>query len=188
MTMFTKFDSVKALKTLIKLAAVALTSPATVSIASNLYPAMPVLRAVVSVAALILVEGCVLLGWEMLDKQGKQATFTQRLLYAGLMWVAYLSLFGIAVYHNEGLAGLMFRITLGVMLVYTSAEAGLLASLKTGDQADRDIFKAWHVKHHARKLARQSVRNLRSNSAYVSSCRLQPCPSRWSRQVQRLKF
>ena|SRR5689334_3481003 len=70
--MLTKFDSVKALKTLIKLAAVALTSPATVGVASNLYPDDPILRVVVSVAALILVEGCLLLGWEMLS--GKPST------------------------------------------------------------------------------------------------------------------
>ena len=62
--MFAKFDSVKTLETLIKLAAVALTSPATVGVASSLYPADPILRMVVSVVALILVEGCLLLGWE----------------------------------------------------------------------------------------------------------------------------
>ena len=94
--MFGKFDSVKTLKTLIKLAAVALTSPATISVASGLYPNDPIVRTVVSIAALILVEGCLLLGWQMLDQEGKQATVTQRWLYAGLMWVAYLSLFGIA--------------------------------------------------------------------------------------------
>jgi len=62
MTMFAKFDSVKTLKTLIKLAAVALTSPATVSVASSLYPNNLIVRTVVSIAALILVEGCLLLG------------------------------------------------------------------------------------------------------------------------------
>ena len=155
--MFKKFESVKALKLLIKMSAVALTSPATVSVASSLYPDSLVLRVVVSIAALILIEGCLLLGWEMLDQQGKQATLTQRWLYAGLMWVAYLSLFGIALYHNEGLAGLVFRLTLGVVLIYASAEAGLLASLRIEDQADRDIFKDWHVKRYARKLARQSA-------------------------------
>jgi len=116
--MFAKFDSVKTLKTLIKFAAVALTSPATVSVASSLYPTDPILRTVVSVAALILVEGCLLLGWEMLDQQGRNATATQRWLYAGLAWVAYFSLFVIALNHNEGAAGLTFRLTLGVMLVY----------------------------------------------------------------------
>lgn len=114
--MFAKIDSVKTLKVLIKISAVALTSPATVAVADSLYPDSPAIRVVVSIAALILIEGCLLLGWQMLDQQGKQATFTQRLLYAGLMWVAYISLFGIALYHNKGLAGLMFRLTLGVML------------------------------------------------------------------------
>lgn len=73
------------------------------------------------------------------------------------MWVAYCSLFGIALYHNEGLAGLMFRLTLGVVMMYASAEVGLLASLKTEAQADKDIFKDWHVKRYVQKLARQSA-------------------------------
>jgi hypothetical protein len=125
--MFKKYNSIKALKTLIKLAAVMLTSPATVAVASSLYPDHPITKVTVSVASLILIEGCLLLGWEMLDQQGKHATMTQRWLYAGLMWVAYLSLFGIALYHNEGGAGFAFRATLGVILLYTSIEAGLLA-------------------------------------------------------------
>jgi len=155
--MFAKFDSVKTLKTLIKLAAVTLTSPATVGVASSLYPADPILRTVASIAALILVEGCLLLGWEMLDQQGKNSTATQRWLYAGLAWVSYFSLFVIALNHNEGAAGLTFRLTLGVMLVYASAEAGLLANVKHEGQADRDIFRDWQVKRYARKLARKSA-------------------------------
>lgn len=83
--MFTKFDSVKVLKTLIKLAAAALASPATIPVVSGLYPNDPMARTVVSIAALILVEGCLLLGWQMLDHQGKQATVTQRWLYARLI-------------------------------------------------------------------------------------------------------
>jgi len=155
--MRTKFDSVKTLKTLIKLAAVAITSPATVSVAGSLYPTDPILRVVVSIAALILVEGCLLLGWEMLDQQGKNATATQRWLYAALAWVAYFSLFVIALNHNEGTAGLTFRLTLGVMLVYASVEAGLLAGVKREGQTDRDIFADWQVKRYARKLARKSA-------------------------------
>jgi len=155
--MFTKFDSVKTLKTSIKLAVVALTSPATIGVASSLYPSDAILRAVVSIAALILVEGCLLLGWEMLDQQGKSAIATQRWLYAGLAWVAYFSLFVIALNHNEGTAGLTFRLTLGVMLVYASVEAGLMANIKHEGQADRDIFTDWQVKRYARKLARRSA-------------------------------
>ncbi len=155
--MFKKIDSVKTLKTLTKLAAVAITSPATVSVASSLYPTDPILRVVVSIAALILVEGCLLLGWEMLDQQGKNATMTQRWLYAGLAWVAYFSLFVIALSHNEGMAGLTFRLTLGVVLLYTSVEAGLLATIKREGQADRDISSDWQVKRYSRKLARNSA-------------------------------
>ncbi len=155
--MFAKFDSVKALKTLIKLAAVALTSPATVSVASSLYPNNLIVRMVVSIAALILVEGCLLLGWEMLDQQGKNASMAQRWLYAGLAWVAYFSLFLIALNHNEGAAGLTFRLTLGVMLVYASVEAGLLAGIRRDGHADRDILTDWRVKRYARNLARKSA-------------------------------
>ncbi len=155
--MFAKSDSVKTLKTLIKLAAVALTSPATVSVASSLYATDPILRVVVSIAALILVEGCLLLGWEMLDQQGKNATMVQRWLYAALAWVAYFSLFIIALSHKEGTAGLTFRLTLGVVLLYTSVEAGLLAGIKREGQADRDIFADWQVRRYARKLARKSA-------------------------------
>jgi hypothetical protein len=153
-----KFDSVKALKTLIKLAAVALTSPATVTVASSLYPEHRITQVVVSGAALVLIEGCLLLGWQMLDQYGKSATLTQRGLYASLAWVAYFALFGIALYHQEGLAGLAFRLTLGVMLVYASAEAGLLADLKRQQQADKDIYTDRVVKRYARRLSRQDAK------------------------------
>jgi hypothetical protein len=155
--MFTKLNSVKALKTLIKLAAVALTSPATVTVAGSLYLTQPFTRIVVRISALILIEGCLLLGWQMLDQHGKNATMTQRWLYAGLMWVAYLSLFGVALYHHEGGAGVAFRATLGVMLLYASIEAGLLAEMKRNRQADRNIQKDWRVKRYARKLARRDA-------------------------------
>ncbi len=152
-----KSDSVKALKTLIKFSAVALTSPATIAVASSLYPNDPLIRVIVSVAALILVEGCLLLGWQMLDQEGKNSTMAQRWLYAGLAWVAYFSLFIIALNHNEGIAGLTFRLTLGVVLLYASMEAGLLASNKREGRADRDIFTDWQVKRYARKLAQKSA-------------------------------
>ena len=155
--MFGNFNSVKTLKTLIKFAAVALTSPATVAVAGNLYSDHPITRVVVSLAALVLIEGCLLLGWQMLDQEGKNATSTQRWLYAGLAWVAYFSLFGIAIYHQEGIAGFAFRLTLGVMLIYASMEAGLLASIKVARQADRDIKKDRRVQRYARKLARKSA-------------------------------
>lgn len=50
-----------------------------------------------------------------------------------------------------------FRLTLGVVLLYTSVEAGLLAGIKHEGQADRDIFADWQVKRYARKLSRKSA-------------------------------
>lgn len=155
--MFGKFNSIKLLKTLIKFSAVALTSPATVEVASSLYPDHAITRIIVSAAALVLVEGCLLLGWEMLDQHGKNVTTAQRWLYAGLAWVAYISLFGIALFHNEGIAGLAFRLTVGVVLLYASMEAGLLASVKIQKQADKDILKDWRVKRYARRLSRRNA-------------------------------
>lgn len=78
-------------------------------------------------------------------------------IYAGLAWIAYLSLFVIALFHNEGVAGIAFRLTLGVMLVYASAEAGLMAAVKTEEKTDKDILKDWRVKRYARQLARKSA-------------------------------
>jgi hypothetical protein len=78
---------------------------------------------------------------------------TQRWLYAGLMRVAYLSLFGIALYHNEGSAGFAFRATLGVML-YTPP---LRLEPKRNRQAVRNIQKDWRVKRYACRLARQEA-------------------------------
>jgi hypothetical protein len=56
--MYNKYNSVKAVKTLIKLAAVMLTSPAIVVVASSLYPDHPITKVTVSPATLILAEGC----------------------------------------------------------------------------------------------------------------------------------
>ena len=74
----------------------------------------------------------------MCDQQGNNATIVQRWLYVRLVWVAYFSLFIIALNYHEGVSGLTFRPTLGVMLIYASIEAGLLAGLKHEGQADRD--------------------------------------------------
>ena len=73
------------------------------------------------------------------------------------MRITYFSKFVIGLNHNEGVSGLTFRLTLGVMLVYASIEAGLLAGIKHEGQADRDIFTDWQVKRYARKLARKSA-------------------------------
>jgi hypothetical protein len=100
--MFAKFDSVKTLKTLIKLAAVALTSPATVGVASSLYPTDPILRIVVSIAALILVEGCLEAGIDI-DVIGIQSHMHQG--YWGidrtLEVLGHFARFGLPIHFTE---------------------------------------------------------------------------------------
>jgi hypothetical protein len=141
----------KLLRGAIKIAAVALTSPATWAVAGNLYTS-PIQRVIVQLAALVLVEAALLLGWHMLDHSSR-ATSAQRMLYAVLTVTAYSVLWAVAIAHGEGLAGIGFRATLGVLIGYSVIESGLLAGIKLRQQADRDISRHWKVKRYRRKLA-----------------------------------
>lgn len=141
----------KLLRSTIKIAAVALTAPATWAVAGNLYTA-PLQQLIVQLAALALVEGALLLGWQMLDTNSK-ATTAQRVLYAGVTLVAYGVLWMVAIAHGEGLAGIGFRGTLGVLIGYSIFESGILANIQIKRQADRDITRHWRVKRYRRRLA-----------------------------------
>lgn len=141
------------LKALIKLAAVCLTAPATLAVASTLYIDFGLWRWVTAGAALVLVEGALLLGWQLLDSQGKTATSGQRGLYAALVVVAYVVLWAVALAHGEGLAGIAFRATLGVLIVYSLAEAGILAGLRVDAAIRRDVTNDRQVRKHQRRLA-----------------------------------
>jgi hypothetical protein len=131
----------------IKIAAVMLTAPATIEVAGSLYPDALVYRLIVQCAGLVLVEGALLLGWHMLDTESK-ATTGQRTLYASLAGVAYFVLWVIAWFHGEGIVGVAFRLTLGVLLAYSVSESGLMANISFKRQVDRDITKHWKVKRH----------------------------------------
>ncbi len=143
----------KILRAAIKLAAVCLTAPATLAVASSLYSEMGLFRWVVAGACLVLVEGALLLGWQLLDTQGKTATSGQRGLYAALVVVSYVVLWLVALAHGEGLAGIAFRSTLGVLIVYSLAEAGILANLKQDRDVLRDATRDRKVRRHQKRLA-----------------------------------
>jgi hypothetical protein len=119
-----KFDNV--LKWAVRLSAVGFTSPATWRIASGIY-AGP-LGVFVAGCALVLVEGAFLLSWWSIDHDSKAAP-AQRALYAVLLVVSYLTLLAIGV-SNEGIVGLVFRLSLGVVVAYSIAQAGALASIR----------------------------------------------------------
>jgi hypothetical protein len=142
----------KILRILIKIAAVTLTAPATISVASTLYMDTGLFRWIVAIACLMLVEGALLLGWQLLDERGKSATTGQRGLYASLVIVAYVVLWLVALAHGEGLAGIAFRSTLGVLIVYSLAEAGILAGLRQEAAVLKDFSRDGKVKRHAKKL------------------------------------
>lgn len=141
------------LKAVIKLAAVCLTAPATLAVASTLYADWGLWRWVTAGAALVLVEGALLLGWQLLDSQGKTATEGQRTLYAALVVVAYCVLWAIALAHGEGLAGIAFRATLGVLIAYSLAEAGIMAGLRQDRAILQDATRDRKVRRHQKRLA-----------------------------------
>jgi hypothetical protein len=141
----------KLLKNSIKIAAVALTSPATWTVAGGLYE-NAFQRILVQLAALVLVEGALMLGWWQLDNDRK-AEMPQRVLYATLALVSYIALWSIAIAHGEGAAGITFRLTLGVLLGYSVFESGILANIKLRRSADRNIESHYTVKRYRRKRA-----------------------------------
>jgi hypothetical protein len=138
------------IKNIIKIAAIALTSPATWVVAGGLY-SNPFQRVIVQIAALVLVEGALLLGWWQLDND-RQATMPQRILYATLSWVAYIALWSIAIAHGEGAAGITFRLTLGVLLGYSVFESGILGNIRLRKAKERNPNRYRKVRQ-ARKAA-----------------------------------
>lgn len=147
------------LKLVIKVAAILLTAPATIEVAGAVYPDNIVYRIMVQAAALVLVEGALMLGWHKLDTDAK-ATMPQRWLYAAIAVVAYIVLWAVAIAHHEG-GGAWFRATLGVLLGYSIIESGILANIKLNTDT-RDIMRDIWVIMHARKLDRKEAKAQRT--------------------------
>lgn len=128
----------KWLRSAIKIAGVVLTAPATLRVAAIPYQGVPVLNWLIPAAALILVEGGMLLGWHLLDTKQRAAP-AQRTLYAAIAGAGYLALWAIAFGNGEGLQGIAFRATLGVMVAFSIVESGILANVRLGRRIDRQI-------------------------------------------------
>jgi hypothetical protein len=150
-------DTKKLLNTAIKLAAVCLTTPATWLVAGGLYAGYPVLQAIVQPAAVVLVEGALLLGWYQLDNDRKAET-PQRALYATVAGVAYIALWSIALAHGEGAAGITFRLTLGVLLGYSIFESGILATIKARRAKERSVYNSPQIKRYQWKAEKEVAR------------------------------
>jgi hypothetical protein len=142
-------DTERLLKSSIKIAAVCLTSPATWQVSGRLYD-NPFQRILVQAAALVLVEGALLLGWWKLDND-RQSETPQRVLYATLAAVSYIALWSIAIAHGEGAAGVTFRLTLGVLLGYSVFESGILAGIRLRRSQERNPNRYHAVRQAKRK-------------------------------------
>lgn len=148
------------IKRSIKSAGVALTTPATMKVASQLYPDDPVLSVIVTVAAVILVEGTLLLGWHKLDDTSVPSTNAQRWLYTGLAGTAYVVTWAVALAHGEGIVGIFFRLTLLAALVYSVYNSGILATIRLQRSVARDITHHRKVRKY-RQQAEIRVERLR---------------------------
>jgi transposase-like protein len=141
---------------------VALTAPATWAVAGGLYTA-PVQQVTVQLAALVLVEGALLLGWHLLDTDVGE-TNLQRGVYAALTVITYGVLWAVALAHGEGLAGIAFRLTLGVLVGYSVVEAAVRAGIKVNMKADDNILMHRAVKNDWRRKAKEDA--IADNSAH----------------------
>jgi hypothetical protein len=145
----------KLLRLLIKGAAVALTAPATWAVAGRLYAGW-FQSLIVQAAALVLVEGALLLGWHLLDADAGETTL-QRGVYAGITLIAYGVLWAVAWAHGEGWAGIAFRATLGVLVIYSVIEAAVRAGIKINAKASGDILAHRAVKNDWRRKAKEDA-------------------------------
>jgi hypothetical protein len=61
-------------------------------------------------------------------------------VYAALTVIAYGVLWAVALAHSEGLAGIAFRLTLGVLVGYSVVEAVVRVGIKVNMKADDNIL------------------------------------------------
>jgi IclR helix-turn-helix domain len=130
--------------TVIKIAAFAYTAPATIAVAQG-----PLWQ---KLAGLILIEGALMMGWSLLDYRKQDATL-QRVTYAIVAGLGYIGLWWIALVH-EGFTGVVFRLTLGGLLLFSVIDSGILATLRSDEATDKNILRDWTVRRHARNTRR----------------------------------
>lgn len=148
----------KLINSMVKIAGVIITAPVTWLVAGQLFgdvqPAW--LRVIVQASALLVVEGVFITNWIALDSD-RGAVPEIKARYALTSGGMYCGLWILALWHGEGVAGLVFRLALGGALIGSMYDAGIHTMLKRDREADRDILKDWRVARHARNLARQNA-------------------------------
>ena len=155
----------QAIDLLMKLAGVAVTSVATVSVARSAfsYLSEPWLS-FVTFGALILIEGAFIASWLAIDTQ-RNAPMALKVAWSVTLITVYVALLIVALAHGEGSAGWAFRFVMAVMIGRSIYEAGVYEVLKSNHRADHDIRNAYVIRRLKRRHARDSaIKTLHVNS------------------------
>jgi len=170
----------KALRVSIKVAGVVLTAPATIKVAAIPYQGDPLLVILIPAAALVLVEGAMLLGWHLLDTK-QRATPQARTLYAATAVVGYFALWAIAYGNGEGLTGIAFRATLGIAVAFSIVESGVMAGARFKNRMSKQIPSEVVT----RRGKRDYLRRLRGVEVYANELRAKYMKDEISKQLKR---
>ena len=142
---------------MIKVAGVVLTSVATYQVASSTFAHIEgPWQQIVTLGALLLVEGAFVLTWFALDTQ-RNAPMAMKVSWAITLVTIYVALLVIGIINGEGTAGWAFRLVLGIMIGKSVYEAGVYEVLKNSRKSDRDIMNAYSVRRLKRKVDRQKA-------------------------------
>jgi hypothetical protein len=146
----------KTIDVLVKIAGLIITCPVTLGIAGQLFADVQslALRLLVQLAALAVVEGVFLSAWWALDtdRASPTAVKTRHAITALAM---YVGLWILAIQHGEGLAGIVFRLALGLALAGSIYDSGVYTAVRQNAAVDRSAMNDRKVKRHARALACQ---------------------------------
>lgn len=142
---------------MIKVAGVVLTSVATYQVASSTFAHIEgPWQQVVTLGALLLVEGAFVLTWFALDTQ-RNAPMAMKVSWSITLMTIYVALLVIGIINGEGTAGWAFRLVLGIMIGKSIYEAGVYEIMKNSRKSDRDIKNAYSVRRLKRRVDRQKA-------------------------------
>lgn len=142
---------------MIKLAGVLVTSVATWNVAHEAfnYLSEPWLS-VVSVGALILVEGAFIASWLAIDTQ-RNAPISLKVAWAATLITIYVALLVLSMANGEGTTGWAFRFVLAVMIGRSIYEAGVHEVVRSQRRDDRNIRNSYVVRRIERRYARENA-------------------------------
>lgn len=146
-----------AIDILMKIAAVIVTSVATLNVAAEAFSHVeePWLT-IIQIGALLLIEGAFMASWLAIDTQ-RLAPMQLKVAWAITLIVIYIALLVISIENGEGAAGWAFRFVLAVMIGRSIFESGAYEVLRGSKRADRDVRSMRSVRRIKRGLAKKDA-------------------------------